>query len=114
MDKKFYCVVSYNPVPKTNLPGNKKNQPQETLMTFAEYQEYSQELKHRVQVVQAGLSSVGLRSAQLETQQIIELMYGIYNPEEAAKEKLTQFEGLNSQIVESEIERPEEVKADNK
>jgi hypothetical protein len=106
MDKKFYCVVSYMPPPKAGLPGNKKNQPQQSLMTFTEYQQYLQELKHRVQVIQGGLGSVGLRSAQLETQQIIELMYSIYNPEEAAKEKLTQFEGLTSQIVESEIEKP--------
>lgn len=111
MDKKFYCVVSFVPVPKMGTPTlPKKKQTAGPLLTFSQYQEYKKELDHRTQVISAGLNSVGLRSAPLETQQIIELFYSIYNPEEAAKQKLIQFENLNSQVVESEIERPHESK----
>ena len=106
MDKKFYCVVSYASPPQIGNQGANKNSKGGPLMTFTQFQSYKQELDHRIQVTSAGLSSVGLRSAALETQQIIELLYGLYNPEEASKQKIAHFENLTSQIVESEIEKP--------
>lgn len=111
MDKKFYCIISYDPVQNINPAMPKKKDSQMPLMTFQQYQTYKQEITHRIQVIQSGLSSVGLRSAPLETQQIIELLYSIYNPEEAAKEKLTRFENLTSQVVESEKEKPKTPKS---
>jgi hypothetical protein len=114
MDKKFYCIISFTPPPKMGgsmsgkpkASSNKPGDEQKILLTYADFQSYKQELAHRTQVVSSGLSSVGLRSAPLKTQQIIELLYSIYNPEEAAKQKLTQFENLTSQVVESVIEKP--------
>ena len=48
----------------------------------------------------------------LNTQQVIELLYGVYNPEEASKEKLTDAEALEGEVVESALLKPEEAKAD--
>lgn len=116
MDKKFFVVVSFAPPPKIGPSGgsffskNRKNQNSSIQMTTTEFATYKEELTRRIQVIQSGLGSVGLRSAPLNTQQIIELLYGIYNPEEAAKEKLAKVEELTSQIVESEIEKPVEDK----
>lgn len=105
MDKKFYLVVPFMPPPKmtTPLPGGNKTQA--VVMSLNNFNSYRQELKERVQVIQNGLGSVGLRSAELSTQQVIELLYGIYNPEEAAREKLTQIEHLTSEVVKSELEK---------
>lgn len=115
MDKKFFVVVSYAPPPKIGPGGSSffsknKNNQNTIQMTTDEFAKYKEELTHRIQSVQSGLGSVGLRSAQLNTQQVIELLYGIYNPEEAAKEKLAKVEELTSQIVESEIEKPADAK----
>ena len=111
MDKKFFVVVSYMP-PVTNQvskPGffGKKNADSGPKITPAQFEKYKQELSQRIQVIQSGLGSIGVRTAPLNTQQIVELLYGIYNPEEAAKEKLIDFNHLNSDVVESEVEQDE-------
>lgn len=108
MDKKFYLVINYMPPTMTNIAkpglfGKSKNTPSAQI-TPKQFTNYKQELTQRAQVVQSGLSSIGVRSAELNTQQIVELLYGIYNPEEAAKEKLINFNHLNSDVIESEIE----------
>ena len=51
-------------------------------MCLIEFLKYKKELDQRVQVIQSGLGGVGIRSALLNTQQIIELLYGVYNPED--------------------------------
>lgn len=105
MDKKFYVVVPFLPPPKMQqgIPGKNQATPQ---ITKEEFQTYKQELTQRMQVVQGGLGAIGIRCAQLDSQQVIELLYGIYNPEESSKQKLTQIDNLTSQVVESTIEKP--------
>lgn len=110
MDKKFYVVIPYLPpttttkIEKPSFFGPKKETAAHQI-TADQFIKYNQELQQRVSVIQSGLGSIGVRTAQLNTQQIVELMYGIYNPEEAAKEKLINFNHLNSDVVESEIEK---------
>lgn len=106
MDKKFYCVIPYQIAPSMNAQKGRTAETNQALISQQEFEKGKQELAHRIQVISAGLSSVGLRSAPLNTQQIIELFYGLYNPEEAAKEKLVHYENLTSQVIESEIEKP--------
>ena len=116
MDKKFYVVIPFAPPPKIQPAGNllkAGRQAQTIQISIDEFHSYKQELEQRVQVVQSGLGSVGIRSEPLNTQQIIELFYGIYNPEESIKEKLTDYENLTSSLVESEIEKPPEKKKEN-
>lgn len=107
MDKKFFVVIPYIPMPKVGLSAPKKAQESHTI-TMEEFNRYKEELTQRVATVSSGLGSVGVRCAQLSTQQIIELMYGIYNPEESSKQKLTQIDQLTTQVIESEIEKPHE------
>lgn len=109
MDKKFYVVVSYMPAAVTQIkkPGgffSSNKNTNSVQITPQQFEKYKIEIVQRVQVIQGGLGSIGVRTAQLNTQQVVELLYGIYNPEEAAKEKLINFNHLNSDIVESEIE----------
>ena len=63
MDKKFYVVVPFMPPPKMQttkgLFGGKKEQ---TIQyTAAEFDSYRQELNQRVQVIESGLGSIGMR-----------------------------------------------------
>ena len=46
-----------------------------------------------------GLAGVGARTALLGTQEVIELLYASYNPEEATKERLTNFEEITGVYV---------------
>lgn len=124
MDKKFFVTIPFTPppkiqatpnvVPKGLFGKNSQTQNQALQMTFDEFNKYKEELMQRVQVVASGLGSIGMRSAILNTQQIIELFYRIYNPEEANKQKLTNVEHLTTEAIESELEKKEEPKEGQK
>ena len=49
------------------------------------FEEQKNQLEQRVAVVQQGLNAMGLRNVLLETQQLIELYYGTFNPGEPQK-----------------------------
>lgn len=108
MDKNFFVVVPFSP-PVTKKGGffsellgsNKRKQIHIPADLFAQYK---QQLGQRVNVIVAGLSSIGLRSAVLSTQQIVELFYATYNPEEATKERLTYTQLLSAPVVHREGE----------
>lgn len=110
MDKKFYVVISYLPpvntqIKKPSFFSRKPKNSNKVQINPEQFENYHQEMLQRVQVIQSGLGSIGVRTAPLNTQQVVELLYGIYNPEEAAKEKLINFNHLNSDVIESEIEK---------
>lgn len=110
MDKNFFVVVPFSP-PVTKKGGMmsqifgspKRQQPKIPADQFAQYK---QALGQRVNVITSGLASVGLRSAVLTTQQLVELFYATYNPEEATKERLTYTQLLSAPIVRREAEGP--------
>jgi len=107
MDKRFYVVVPYLVPPKVNLNNSLPGQTPNPVITVEEFDAHKKELEQRVQVVESGLGSFGVRTAKLNTQQLIELLYGVYNPEEANKEKLTEAENLTGEVVRSVASQPE-------
>lgn len=56
-------------------------------------------LKQRSQLVAQGLGGMGVRAAELKTQELIELFYSIYNPETHAQEKLANAAELTGPAV---------------
>lgn len=103
MDKQFYLIVPFDPsnVKKRGLV-DKLLHPTSRLevkISATELKSFHEELLQRVQVVMAGLNTLGVRTAILNTQQIIELFYSLYNPEEASKERLIGVEDLESPMV---------------
>lgn len=102
MSKEFYCIVGYERVitsrnPITNLIGGKKTTgaklSEQELVTFR------QEVFDRAATVAAGLNHIGVKSELLNTQQLIELFYQIYNPEESMTEKLAPADELEASVV---------------
>lgn len=112
MDKRFYVVVPYDPIGlKQRSFFDKLFNPakQVTLtMTDKEFADYSVQLGERVNLIASGLGSFGVKSAQLNTQQLIELYYATYNPEEAVKQRLTGIEELGSKYLHPD-EAPAEI-----
>lgn len=103
MDKKFFLVIPYD------LPSLKSRSFFDSLfhpnkkapdIGLTEFNHYREELLQRANVAMAGLSPLGLRSIPLDTQQLIELFYQTFNPEEATKEKLADEETLVTPLVE--------------
>src|SRR3989344_3987480 len=62
MDKRFYVIIPFLVPPKISGPKMPGNAPQPAL-TPEEFEQYKKELEQRVQVVQSGLGSIGIRTA---------------------------------------------------
>ncbi|MDD3662575.1 MAG: hypothetical protein PHT84_01780 [Candidatus Pacebacteria bacterium] len=91
MTKSFFIVIPYNPTTlKTdggileNMIGGKapKKQVADTkkAIDLASFEEKRSQLDQRVGVVIDGLSGIGIRSSQLDTEAIVELFYKTFNP----------------------------------
>ena len=88
MRKSFFVVIPYNP-PVLNQTGggigklfSLFGKKQTVADLTANFEEERTQLEQRVSVVEQGLSRLGLRVAQLGTQEVIELLYKTFNPGE--------------------------------
>ncbi|MCU0660119.1 MAG: hypothetical protein MUD00_00690 [Candidatus Pacebacteria bacterium] len=88
MTKNFFIIVPYSSVSLPSAEGvikklfggtNKKTVAQEELASF---EEKRTQLEQRVGTITQGLSRMGVRTAQLGTEEVIELFYKIFNPGE--------------------------------
>lgn len=85
MTKNFFIVIPYDPpqieIKKGGLPvfsRNKKN----TTMPDTSFEEARIQLEQRVAVVQQGIIRSGIRAAQLGTEEIVEVYYKLFNPDD--------------------------------
>ena len=83
MTKNFFVVVPYTPVGVnvggvSNILKRSKNTEEEKDKFF----EHRVQLEQRVSVVEQGLARIGIRTAPLDTDKLIELYYHIFNPED--------------------------------
>lgn len=84
MNKSFYCVV---PLEESITPGTPgffsklfgKGESKQITDRLASFEKEKQTLDERMTSVANNLSSIGLRVARLNTEQIIELLYNSYN-----------------------------------
>ena len=73
----------------------------------SEFEKSYKELVQRTQLVVNSLSSLELRAVQLNTKELIELYYGTYNYEIAAREQLGETEKITTgSMIEKEKEAP--------
>jgi len=85
MTKHFFVVIPYTPV-KVNLTKSGITMPWSTkkpkVTEAATFTENASQLEQRISIVQQGLVRSGVRSVQLGTEEVIELLYKIFNPGE--------------------------------
>jgi hypothetical protein len=116
MDKKFYIVVPYFPTIDISRPveASKKvfsgffelfkiNKSAATELVHIDEQELEkakQELRNRVQSVVNGINQMGVNGIPLDTQELIELYYDVYNPDTATRQTLKDVSDVTAPIVE--------------
>jgi type IV secretory pathway VirB4 component len=115
MDKKFYVVVPYFPTIDMSKPveaGKKvfsgffelfkinKANTEPIVINEPELEKAKQELKNRVQGVVNGLQNMGVQGIPLDTEELIELYYDVYNPDTATRQTLRSFKDLSAPIIE--------------
>jgi type IV secretory pathway VirB4 component len=91
MRKNFFVVIPYTPPVLSQQKGLGKmlsflNKKSPTVDTISDFEEERTQIEQRMSVVEQGLSRLGLRLAQLGTQEVIELMYKTFNPGESTTE----------------------------
>lgn len=99
MSKKFYVVIPYSSF--TNKRKSFFDRFKEVLspasivkMQAGKFLEKKRDLMMRVEAVSTGLASMGIQTAVLDTQSLIELYYNAYNPELAETEKMVPIDNL--------------------
>lgn len=108
MEKRFFVIVPYYPVGVEQVGLVKKFLNRSKSNVATDFETQKMELMQRVQQVVGGLSSIGLRCAVLNTEELIELYYTVYNPDTAGSEKLSQGEELEAPVISTE--EPHETK----
>lgn len=109
MDKSFFVVVPYYPGGDlTNIVEQgkgffgkifQKPQTVATKIDKATYDKAKDEIKNRVDSVTSSLFQIGVKSVQLDTKELGELYYNMYNPDTAVREPLGNFENITSTFV---------------
>ncbi len=95
MVKKFYAIVPYEPAlatiggPLESLGSLFKKSSPRAAMPDEKFNEYRNQLQQRVEHIVLTLAHVGIKSAQLQTDELVELFYNLYNPEELEKKNMT-------------------------
>lgn len=94
MHKSFFVSIPYVPPVLSQQKGLGKifsffNKTDPQIQTVNSFEEQRTQLEERVNVVEQGLSRIGLRVAQLSTEEVIELLYKTFNPGEISSDVKT-------------------------
>ncbi|NQV89523.1 MAG: hypothetical protein HQ488_04345 [Parcubacteria group bacterium] len=99
MQKMFYLVIPYDPL--TNKRKNFWSRLSEALspasaakLNRKQLKDRIEQLSRRAELTQGQLNSMGLESARLDTESLIELYYTVYNPDLFASEKLSDINSV--------------------
>jgi hypothetical protein len=88
MTKNFFVVIPYIPISVdlkggiSGLLSSKKKKPGEDA---AKFKEDRSQLEQRVAIVEQGLARLGIRTIPLGTDELVELFYHIFNPEDLSR-----------------------------
>lgn len=99
MQKRFYVVVPFDPATSKKTGffyrlSSALSPASLVKLDRNKFKERKQSLMQRVSIIQGGLTGMGLKSAVLDTQSLIELYYTVYNPDIYDTEKLTDINQL--------------------
>jgi type IV secretory pathway VirB4 component len=109
MDKSFFIVIPFFPAGDLNKLTDQtkgffskvfaKPQSGPTRIDKASYEKARDEIKNRVDLVMSGLFQMGVQSVQLNTKELGELYYNMYNPDTAVRQPLGNFENSTGTYV---------------
>lgn len=109
MDKSFFVVIPYFPAGDLNTVMDQgkgffgkifaRPQTHTTRIDKATYDKAKDEIKNRVDSVMGQLFQIGIKSVQLNTKELGELYYNVYNPDTSVREPLGNFDNITSTYV---------------
>ncbi len=107
MEKNFYVIVPIDPFRTQSMTVFQKfwqylhpsDSIEQIRQRHKEFDDLKKKLTTRVNTVKSGLENCNLRTTQLDTQQLVELFYQVYNPVTSRNEKLNDVEKYDLQSV---------------
>lgn len=87
MSKNFFIVVPYTPINtdiKSNISSIMGASKPSVRLDPKDFTEHRIQLEQRVSVVEQGLNRIGVRTAALDDEALVELYYHIFNPSDVA------------------------------
>ena len=100
MDKRFYIVIPYFTVGDINtlvtsgksiFSAFSATKTHRILIDKGSYDKAKEEISNRVNAVLSGLMQMGIQGTALDTKQLGELYYNVYNPDTAVREPLVDY-----------------------
>ena len=103
MQKSFYIVVPVDTTNKTKRGLfqrfldwlNAEDTKSKALQRNREFMAYNKLLRDRITLVQSGLENIGITMRRLNTNELVQLFYSIYNPITCQKQKLGTIDQMN-------------------
>ena len=105
MKKRFYVTIGWENLELKNVGFFDKllnrggNATSLLKISKAQFDAHTAELREKASTVASGLGGIGLHCQQLTTQELIELFYNFYNPGVADKQRLSDVESIQSNII---------------
>lgn len=111
MDKSFYVIIPYWPqgdldtIKRSSkslfgtIFGGGTGAQHSIVINHATYEKAKDEIKNHVDSVMSGLFQLGIKCVQLNTRELGELYYNVYNPDTAVREPLGDFGSVTALYV---------------
>lgn len=107
MEKDFYVIVPMDPFRTQSATVFQKfwqylhpyDSIEQIRQRHREFDDLKKKLTTRVNLVKSGLENCNLRTVQLNTQQLVELFYQVYNPITSRNEKLNDVNSYDLQKI---------------
>ncbi len=102
MDKRFYVIVPFFPPGTEPVKGLAKffgtsgAKKQEAKAREESFEQGKVQLRQRVESIASGLGTLGLRAVTLNSEELVELFYSVYNPGTATKQRLMNVDELTA------------------
>ena len=95
MSKTFYVIIPHDEAPISRGLFSRRG----PVTSGKKFEEIKTELIEKTGLVTAGLGSLGLNNAQLNTQEMIELFYTTYNLDTARRQKLFSVSNVDATVI---------------
>ncbi len=112
MDKHFYVVVSYTPLAASKrglfaslIP---TGLPSSVTVDETQFKLHREELLQRASIIANGLGGMGLKTSLLDSDDVVRLLYAVYNYEIASAERLDKPGELSQGVVSTAPEGSEQ------
>ena len=99
MEKRFFITIPFYPTGTEKVSVIKNFFTGKEGVEDSDFSIQKTELMERVDHIINGLTGMGIRCAALNTEELIELYYSIYNPDISGSEKMTDAENIESGVI---------------